>query len=259
MRDHAAAFGARRVGGAMSRLRDVPKRCFPLAFFPILLHPPAPDDVARLWLGRECPEEERSGGASFREVISLCSEGLALFLTGQRAVMQVVFAVYNRLLIRTRNTNYYSNLPGKTRCPFKAWTRLGEGRRRRGGRHRDPAFARRGLDGLGAAGQEGGKVRALRTRKRLQDIVRGRLSTNGASDAESDPEIIAGSDRRADALQAVVPTVTSTLLDAKSGEVDVEFVVHDEESLGWDPVEIHSSLDRPAAFVHVGQWSAGDD
>ena len=143
----------------MSRLRDVPKRCFPLAFFPILLHPPAPDDVARLWLGRECPEEERSGGASFREVISLCSEGLALFLTGQRAVMRVVFAVYNRLLIRTRNTNYYSNLPGKTRCPFKAWTRLGEGRRRRGGRHRDPAFARRGLDGLGA---DVGHARAMR-------------------------------------------------------------------------------------------------
>lgn len=117
MRDHAAAFGARRVGGAMSRLRDVPKRCFPLAFFPILLHPPAPDDVARLWLGRECPEEERSGGASFREVISLCSE--SLFLTGQRGVLQVVFAVYNCLLIRTRNTKYeYSNLPGKTRCPF---------------------------------------------------------------------------------------------------------------------------------------------
>ena len=115
MRDHAAAFGARRVGGAMSRLRDVPKRCFPLAFFPILLHPPAPDDVARLWLGREWGLR----GAAvpvFREVISLCSE--SLFLTGQRGVLQVVFAVYNCLLIRTRNTNYYSNLPGKTRCPF---------------------------------------------------------------------------------------------------------------------------------------------
>ena len=109
----------------MSRLRDVPKRCFPLAFFPILLHPPAPDDVARLWLGRECPEEERSGGASFREVISLCSE--SLFLTGQRAVLQVVFAVYNCLLIRTRNTNYTRIFPGKRGALSKLGRASGRG------------------------------------------------------------------------------------------------------------------------------------
>lgn len=70
------------------------------------------------WRGYGSGENGALRGAAvpvFREVISLCSE--SLFLTGQRDVLQVVFAVYNCLLIRTRNTNY-SNLPGKTRCPF---------------------------------------------------------------------------------------------------------------------------------------------
>jgi hypothetical protein len=113
-------------------------------------------------MARERMPRRRSGAAVpvFREVISLCSE--SLFLTGQRAVLQVVFAVYNCLLIRTRNTNTSTRIfPGKRGAlsSFKAWTRLGEGRRRRGGRHRDPAFARRGLDGLGA---DVGHARAMR-------------------------------------------------------------------------------------------------
>ena len=99
----------------------------------------------------------------------------------------------------------------------------------------------------------------MRTRERLQDVVRGGLPTDGASDTESDAGIVPGSDRRADALQAVVPTVTSTLLDAKGGEVDVEFVVHNDESLRRNSVEVHGGLDGSAAFVHVGQRSAGDD
>ena len=38
----------RRAGGRGRRERDAPKRCFPLAFFPILCHPPAPCEGAVL-------------------------------------------------------------------------------------------------------------------------------------------------------------------------------------------------------------------
>ena len=38
----------RRAGGRGRRERDAPKRCFPLAFFPILYHPPAPCEGAVL-------------------------------------------------------------------------------------------------------------------------------------------------------------------------------------------------------------------
>ena len=147
----------RRAGGRGRRERDAPKRCFPLAFFPILCHPPAPCEGAVLARERVPPLIGRGFRESPASVVlgfifpnwSLVCALTVNFDFAQHA--DILTGEFNsRRGVKLRQSGLLiTDLRFSRERNFQSGDAPGEGRRRRSVETRNPPRAPRGLDDLG--------------------------------------------------------------------------------------------------------------
>jgi hypothetical protein len=112
------------------------------------------------------------------------------------------------------------------------------------------AVARHQGDGIRRVAKKVGQHTAFVAREVAQDEVRRWLATGWPPDADPDTGEVWRSDCRSDIADAIVAPMTATAFELQRVKINVELIVHNDESLNRNLVEAHQRRHGPTRKIH---------
>ena len=100
---------------------------------------------------------------------------------------------------------------------------------------------------------EEGQVLRFGATEGLEHEVCGVHASGRATDAGAHTVVVLGAQRLGDIAQTVVAALSPTDLELNGVEGDIEFIVHNDDVVGVDAVELGNRTDRAAGGVHVAE------
>ena len=113
--------------------------------------------------------------------------------------------------------------------------------------------------GLKASINSGLNKRLLVCRRAMKNEVGNLLrktKTTRVANAEPQSPEVCRTKVLGDTTNAVVPAVTTTFFQTNVAWCNIELIVHNQNGICWNFVELHKGINRTSRVVHVGGWLA---